>query len=401
MKILFIGYWGANEGLSVATINPHLRILSQFSKIEKIIYTSIERSQEKPCTLNIPKVTHLPFYSGDSVYDKIKDYTQLPRKLVALCKKHQIDLIICRGAPAGALGYLVWKKHEIPFCVESFEPHADYMRESGIWHFLSPHYMLSRYWEEQQKKHACLLMPVAKKYQQQLLKEGVSAKRIKTVPCTVDTERFRFDAEKRKQLRQELGIGNDTVVGIYVGKYGGIYMDERSFNLYREAFRYWQKFFLIILSPRIHHIHIHRRVAEFALPKDKVVIKEAKHRDVPGYLSVSDLAFATYVPGRFKAFLSPIKVGEYWANGLPIILTEGVGDAAAIIDGEKIGTIITKKNCGSFAESYKTIQRLIDDKNHRSRIQTLAQKYRARIIVKRAYEYLIQYCGSFSYIQSR
>jgi hypothetical protein len=64
---------------------------------------------------------------------KILDFIKIPNKLKQYCTDYQIDKIIARGSPAGALAYLTWKKIKVPFIVESFEPHADYMLESGVW----------------------------------------------------------------------------------------------------------------------------------------------------------------------------------------------------------------------------------------------------------------------------
>ena len=64
MRILFFGYWGANDGLSQSTINPHLLILCSFPNIEKVVYVSIER--EMNTTFSIPdhsKIVHIPYYS--------------------------------------------------------------------------------------------------------------------------------------------------------------------------------------------------------------------------------------------------------------------------------------------------------------------------------------------------
>ena len=62
MNILFIGYWGINEGLTQATIVPHLKILSTFPTIKKIIFSSVERNEIiGPQNLSIPKTTHFPF----------------------------------------------------------------------------------------------------------------------------------------------------------------------------------------------------------------------------------------------------------------------------------------------------------------------------------------------------
>ena len=66
-----------------------------------------------------------------------------------LCKTHKIDKIIARGAPAGALVFKISKVLNIPLVVESFEPHADYMEESGIWSKDTLKYLFQKKWENE------------------------------------------------------------------------------------------------------------------------------------------------------------------------------------------------------------------------------------------------------------
>ena len=56
--------------------------------------------------------------------------------------------MIAEGAPAGAMVYLLWQKTRLPFYVESFEPHADYMRESGVRRSWDPRYWFQRHREK-------------------------------------------------------------------------------------------------------------------------------------------------------------------------------------------------------------------------------------------------------------
>ncbi|WPP52611.1 glycosyltransferase [Catalinimonas niigatensis] len=390
MNILFVSYWGINEGLTVATVDPHLEVLSGFKHVNKIILTTIEREDKPVRKLNILKVRHISIYSGTSFIDKYRDYTSVPNKLLQLCEEHAVDTIICRGAPAGALGYLVWKKTNIPFYVESFEPHAEYMRESGVWKRWDLRYLLSRYWEEKQKQHAKGLMPVAKNYRKKLISEGVPEDKIMVLPCTVDVDKFKFDQEKRKEVREKLIIKDQTIVGIYVGKYGGMYMDQEAFNLYRQAFDYWHEFYLIILSPEEHHLHIEARVREFKLPSEKVYVQQADHFEIPAYLSSADFAFATYNPGKSKAYLSPIKIGEYWASGLPVVLTKGVGDDAEIITKEHIGVLISNEHLGISCIELEALSNILNNPLLRKQIPVHAKKYRSRKIIGEVYSYFLE-----------
>jgi len=291
-----------------------------------------------------PNITHLPFHTSHGLRAKWDDFSKIPKALIRLVRQEKIDFILCRAAPAGALGYLIWRKTKVPYAVESFEPHADYMLESGVWSRWDPRFLLERFWEARQKKTAKALMPVAEGYRQQLIVEGVPQERIFTQPCAVPSDQFWFRAEHVAPLRKQLGLTESNIVGIYVGKFGGLYLEEEAFRLFQSAFStFGDDFFLILLSPNPAD-QIADFIHRFNLPAHRVLHTVVPHTDVPSYLHAADFAFATYKPSTTKRYLSPIKVGEYWASGLPVVITHGVGDESEIIPNEGGGTLYHPEN---------------------------------------------------------
>ncbi|MBD0400824.1 glycosyltransferase [Flammeovirga sp. EKP202] len=339
MKILYLGYWGVNEGLSVATIYPHLKILASFDSIQKIFYFSMEREgTTETKSFDSSKIEHFPFVTGHGLKDKWNDFTTFPKILLDFIKEKQIDKIIARGAPAGAIAWMVWKKNKVPFVVESFEPHADYMLESGIWPKYDPRYLLEKYWEEQQKKCAKNIITVSNSYKNQLIKEGVEKSIIEVGPCCVDTLKFQFIQKQRTAIREKLKISKDAIVAIYVGKIGGIYYSAESIQLFKDFLSQSSSHFLIILTPQVEELE-----KELSTKKN-VFIKSVAHSEVPDYLSASDFAFSLHKPSPSKIALSPIKNGEYWANGLPVFISKGIGDDSNLIKVNNIGVIWENQN---------------------------------------------------------
>ena len=152
MNIIFIGNWSITDGLTQSTVFPHLKILSKLSSIDKIILCTIERSKKKNIDycINIPKVIHTPIHSltnNNCSISKILDYYSFRKQLLNIAKVSNSKLVICRGTPSGIYGYYIYKKIKIPFYVESFEPHADYMYESGVWGKFSLKFIMENYWE--------------------------------------------------------------------------------------------------------------------------------------------------------------------------------------------------------------------------------------------------------------
>nr|GFD18489.1 hypothetical protein [Tanacetum cinerariifolium] len=199
-----------------------LRLLQTRPDVAAIRLVTVERGLD---ALQIPalqlpfenqKITFEPLLSppGQNVLvTKTNDFRRFPRELKAQARAFKADFILARGAPAGALAYLVHRQTGLPFYVESFEPHAEYMRKSGVWRWYDPRYIFQQYWENQQKRRAAGLMPVAENYRRRLMAEGVPAERIITVPCSVSLTDFAFDAEARARMRHRLALPADALVG--------------------------------------------------------------------------------------------------------------------------------------------------------------------------------------------
>ena len=238
MRVLFLSYWGLHDGLTTSTVFPHLFILQQRPDIKAIRLVTIERGANAQANLSLElgfgddKISFEPLRSRPSrnvILTKMEDFTRFPQELIRQVKEFEPDFILARGAPAGALAYLVWQKTKLPFYVESFEPHADYMRESGVWRTYDPRYLFERHWEKRIKQLATGLMPVAENYRQQLIREGVPPERIATVPCSVDADAFAYNVKAGQSVRQRLNFAESSIVGVYVGKFGDIYYDQEAF----------------------------------------------------------------------------------------------------------------------------------------------------------------------------
>lgn len=391
MKILFVGFWGLDDPLTLSTTFPNLELLAQMPHVEHIRLATVERDGYIPA-LNLPfqtdKISYQPLVSAKQkslLYTKIEEFIRFPKELAATVRELEIDAIIGRGAMAGALAFLVSRRTGVPFYVESFEPHADYMLDSGVWKRYDPRYIFQRYWEEKEKKFAVGLMPVAENYRRKLITDGIDAERIVTVPCPVNLNNFAYSADSGRKMRERLGFSEHALVGIYVGKFGDIYYDAEAFDIFREAADFFgADFRLIILTPNPIP-DVTAKLKGVGLREETFFVTKAPHHEVPAYLSAADFAFAPIKPAECRQYCSPVKVGEYWANGLPVLLTEGVGDDSDIIKQEGGGAIFDLKEAGSVQAGLHTIAKIINHVSYRQSIRELAVRHRSLELSRQAY----------------
>lgn len=390
MNILFVSYWGIEEGLTQATVIPHVRILAEFERVSQVILCTIERGPFRPLPSE-KKILHVPLVASQShsvLWNKVREFTRFRRKIFEVCSEYRISFIIARSALAGGLCIKAIDRLKIPYLVESFEPHALYMIESGVWNKTDPRFWVESYLEKKQKRTARFLLPVSDYYATVLQSEGVAEDRLHVMPCCVDVDSFSFNRIDRNRIRVSLSIPDKCVVGIYAGKYGGMYYCDEAFQLYRQAFDFFGgTFHLIILSGDDHQL-IHSLIKKYGLPIDRIHLYKVSRDEVVAYLSAADFAFATYKPSYSKKFLSPIKIGEYWANGLPVVLEKGIGEESDIIANEGGGIILDRQDTTA---ALSKLERMLSKGRERlaEEIHLIALKYRSLSRVKETYLKLI------------
>lgn len=377
VNILYFSNWGANEGITRSTVFPILRKLSVHPDVGQVFLATVESGPPLPAGF-IPGVEHYVFHpAGGSGIGRLVDLIRLPRRLARLAKEKRVSLIWCRGATAAGIGVIAHRISRIPLVVDSFEPHSQYMVETHTWRKASLKLIVQRQLEKSVRKRALALMPVSEAYRHQLLSERVQPSGVFVFPCVVDADKFAFNKDDRRAVRQRLGIAATDVVGIYTGKFGGLYYQEEAFQIFRSAFEYWQnRFHLIILTGEDYH-KVLAWCRKANLPLGYVTVAAVDHDEVPAYLSASDVAFSTNKSVPALQYLSPIKYGEYWASGLPIITTLLEGDDARIMREENGGYLLDVNAAGT--DRAEELFRKVDAEIKAGRSHhyvSLARKYR-------------------------
>lgn len=385
-NLLYISNWPFKEGLTQATVLPHLSILKQGSW-DRVFYSSLEMTDQEPA-FNGPVIKHIPFYMREHpvrLWDRFLRWKRYTRVLRSLIEQEDISCLLARGAAAGIIAARLGHAYRLPFYVESFEPHAAYMLHAGVWKSFDPRYIVQQRGEQLIKKTASGLMPVSNYYRTALIKEGIDEKKIQVVPCAVPVEKFAFQQAGRDRIREELSIPAGSFVGIYVGKLGGLYYDREALNLWAKCFRIWPDFQLIWLTPQSRQELDSLISNNHDLPSGRLHIRSVPHEQVPGYLSAADFAFSLHRSTTVSPYFSPIKDGEYWANGLPIVISEGVGDDADIIQEQQCGLVLPADwPARNIDEILKSGRRQLVRKNS---IQAIATHNRSFLVTKKAYDY--------------
>src|SRR5262249_13614790 len=80
-------------------------------------------------------------------------------------------------------------------------------------------------------------------------------------------------------------------------------------------------------------------------------------------------------PGISHHAGSPTKVGEYWALGLPVVISAGVGDTEDIIRRERVGVVVSEFSGEGYGHALGELVNLLADPYLPSRCRAAAEKH--------------------------
>jgi glycosyltransferase involved in cell wall biosynthesis len=265
-------------------------------------------------------------------FKPVKKIIDLVSCLVAgirLTRSFNVSAIYSEGWPGSLLGYYLARLTGCKHIVHTFEPHADYMVEAGVWRESSWETKLLRWHENKVALHASIIFTATDLYIQKLKERGVREKVLHRVPSCVDLTHFKFSLEARNAIRDRHGIGSGEPVLVYLGKFGGMYMEEEAFEFFKlcqTEINAW----IMIVSPDDQG-KISNLCSQYFLDTKRTLVTVLPRTEIPSYLSAADMGFVAVRQWPSKQYCSPIKTGEYLACGLPVIVPVGISD-----DGDKL-----------------------------------------------------------------
>jgi len=396
-NILIITFWSYNDALVQTYTLPYVNMIRKILPRESKIF--IVTFEQERIALSLSQLKSLNDEFGNSNIEVVAfPYKKFGfKKLIAavnhlfsmirLIKKEDITTIHSFGPNAGSFGYLLSKVTGKELIIDSFEPHAEAMVENGTWKKNGgEHFILSRLekWQAKRAKHLIAASKAMKEYS--ITKYGVNPKSFFVKPACVDTDLF-FPRPKDKELLDLLGLHN-KIVCVYAGKLGGIYLKEEIFDFLKVCYEHWGDKFRCVMVTNADRIEIDRQLNRAGLPLDIVISKFVFHNDVPRYLSLGDFALNPVKPVPTKRYCTSIKDGEYWAMGLPVVITPGISDDSDIIKDNKIGAILENFNSQGYNKVVSELDRFVNGENKQEiqdSINIIAKKFRSFKIAEDIY----------------
>jgi glycosyltransferase involved in cell wall biosynthesis len=381
-NILVITYWSIDNALIHTYTLPYLRQIKSCLEKDAILYlltlsppgTTKKENTKKFIkdllgeNIRVINFTYYPFG-----FRMIFTFSYLFPYLLIVALFKNIKAIHAWCTPGGAIAWPISVLSRKALVLDSFEPHAESMLEAGVWKKNSLSFRLLFLIEKLQLQRAQEVICAAEGMIEHSKKVyGISKKRYFVKPAGVDLDLFNPDTCALPS--EKLDLKNQVCV--YAGKFGGIYLTKEVFNFFKVAFEYWKNDFTVVLLSHHSTHEIRNFCNDSGLPESCIRLICASHRDMPAYLTLADFAITPVKPIPSKRYCSPIKDGEYWAMGLPVIITKNISDDSKIIQDNKIGYVLNDFSESEYLLALKTIEKLAETDSIRQKIRGIAIKQR-------------------------
>ena len=260
-------------------------------------------------------------------------------KVWAIKRKHKVNTILGFLVMAGAYSYIVSRLLRMNLIIFCYEPHSEYMIDFGTWSRSSFKYKILSYLERKEAQKADFITGPTR-HSMQLLKALRAEGKMYSVPISVDTEKFKFNPVMRKQLRHQYQVPPDRCAILYLGKFRGIYYNEKEVAAFcKRLVEAYPKFFIFTITPNPIE-EIKTAYLEAGLKEtDFVLLKEIPYRTIDAYISACDIGLVAIPPLPSQKYRTPVKIGNYLSCGLPYIVTRGIADDDDLAEQKKIGVV--------------------------------------------------------------
>jgi glycosyltransferase involved in cell wall biosynthesis len=240
----------------------------------------------------------------------------------------------CRGFQPGFVG--VWIKRMVPRCRIVLDMRGDISeaRAPGS----AAHAALQRE-VARAVDSACRIICVSESFRRQIAAQYPdAADKIRVIPCAASAALFNYDAQTRRKVRKRLGL-DDRLVLAYCGSLANPWeVSDCLMAAFRDLHAAHPTSHLLLVTP---NVEFARGLASgLGIDEGDVTVVSAPHPEVPSYLMAADVGLLLRRRDSVNAVASPTKLAEYLMTGLPVAVSEGIGDSDGLFSSNEFGALV-------------------------------------------------------------
>ncbi len=365
MRFLYVTHNGIGTPLVRSQVLPYLRLLADRGHVIDLV--TFERGDPYP-EGEFPRERWHPLQprAGGSLLAKLLDIARGAWSVGSLARVTRADALHARSYVPAAICLIAGRVLGLPYIFDMRGFLGEEYLDAGLWTTADVRYRALRLAERHLLRRAASIVVLTHAAKRRLRTDpryasDVASKDIAVIPCAVDLERFR--PPSRREPMPTL---------VYSGSLGMWYLLDEMLRVYGYAQRATAELRFLFLNKSEHQL-IRAAWSQLGLPEDRVEIRAADFADMPAQLGRAHVGIVLLRRVPSKIGSSPIKIGEYLACGLPVVVNEGLGDSDEQVRAAVAGHVVLGFDDESLARAGAAVGALISDEGARVRARKLAE----------------------------
>lgn len=169
---------------------------------------------------------------------------------------------------------------------------------------------------------------------------NLEGKAIDVIPSCADPKLFRFAEGTRQEVRRELGLETCFIL-VYSGSMYQWQLIEEIATLTSHLRGRFPDVHLLCLTPDLGQA---MPPLAKSLPPEAYTLRHVSHVEMPRYLVAADLGILIRENHPLNQVACPTKFAEYVMCGLPVLVTEGLGDLSELVKRDQLGIVMKDPN---------------------------------------------------------
>lgn len=382
-RVLYVSYDGLLEPLGASQVVSYLRPLARIYPVTILSYEKRHdlgnRSKMSELARDLEghgiRWLRLRYHKWPPLVSTAYDVARGIVVGCVACRRQRIRLVHARGYVPSVIGIVLKRLCGTTFLFDMRGFWADEKVDAGHWTRDALPYRLAKRWERRFFEQANAIVS--------LTAEGIAAfpalgYRIPpstpavVIPTCVDLARF-FPSPKDPGLLERLQLRDRLVVG-GAGNLGNWYLRSAMLEYFAFLNAHLERV-AVLLVTRDDHERLRRDAAAAGLPPDRVVLIRSGFEEMPAYLRLMDLGVVFRKMQFSKQGSLAVKLGEFLATGVPMVINEGIGDSAPLIRQHRVGVVLSDASPANFATSLPDVKALLGDPMIHTRCREVAQRY--------------------------
>lgn len=349
MKILYLSWFNSGEGSQVHAkefMNAMNQLGNQVIPVELSLKT-----QKQLENLKIQTTTH----TNKGKFSFIKELktfllnTLRIIRLIKLYKEHKPDAIINRYLIYDFSAIVVGKLLNIPVMYE-VNASAVYEREIENRYYIKP---LAKWVEQLVFKKSDVVTVVSNELKTYFDTNGYDVSNTIVIPNGVNVEKYQEDFEVPPAFQEVAQRWKGKVVLGFLGSLKSWHGIQRVIDIMPALIKKNPNIRLVIVGDGNTRSEIEAKIKEHQLTDHVYISGFIPHDQVPGALSLFDVALAPY-NNISNFYFSPLKIFEYMAAGKPVV-APALGQIRELVQSHYTGLLLEENNDKCLEESLITI----------------------------------------------